>query len=85
MHTVICLRLRDGRSIPFGSAQERDSAELMRVNLLGWLAKGSTLTIANAKGELEDITPHRVLAIDLVDPMTEATGLPRPSAPRESR
>jgi hypothetical protein len=71
MSTSVFLKLKDGRAIPFGSSGDAVAAARMKSDLEDWLEHGSTLTVANAKGELEDITPRRVVAIDVIASTTD--------------
>jgi hypothetical protein len=67
MGTSVYLKLKDGSSFPIGADHEKDEAERVKAELEQWLTSGTTLTIANAKGQLEEVTPRRVLAIDLIE------------------
>jgi hypothetical protein len=67
MSTSIFLKLKDGTTLPIGTDHEKDEAERVKAELEHWLTSGTTLTITNAKGQLEEVTPRRVQAIDLVE------------------
>jgi hypothetical protein len=67
MSTSVHLKLKDGRILHVGSDHEKDEAERVKSELEQWLTCGTTLTLTDAKGHLEEVTPRRVLAIDLVD------------------
>jgi hypothetical protein len=67
MSTTIHLKLRDGRIVPVGCDHEKIEAERLKAELEQWLVSGTTLTITNARGQLEEVTPRGVARIELID------------------
>ncbi len=67
MSTVIYLKLKDGRILPVGSDHDKNEAERLMAELEQWLTNGTTLTLANARGQLEEVTPRRVATIGFIE------------------
>ena len=65
--TSVFLRLKDGRSIALKEEAEQAAALQVKAHFEQWLVDGMTLSVANGKGAVEDITPTSVVAIDVVE------------------
>lgn len=65
--TSVILRLKDGRSIALKEETERAAAIFIKAHFEQWLRDGMTLSVANAQGRVEEITPRHVMAIEAVD------------------
>lgn len=66
MGTKVILRLKDGRSLQLGRASDPAAADQVRADVQRWLDASVTLSVANAKGQLEDITPRSVISVETV-------------------
>jgi CheY-like chemotaxis protein len=65
--TSIFLKLDDGRCIALKEGAEPTAAAQLKTQLEQLIKGGMTLSVANVRGQIEDIVPTRVLAIDSVD------------------
>jgi hypothetical protein len=66
MGTKVILRLKDGRSLQLGRASDSTAAARVKADIERWLDAAVTLSVANAKGEIEDITPRSVISVETV-------------------
>jgi hypothetical protein len=67
MSTSVYLKLTDGRSLPLKEGAQQAVAAIIKEHFERWIKAGMTLSVANAHGEVEEITPRRVLAIEVVE------------------
>jgi hypothetical protein len=67
MGSSVYLKLRDGRVVPLLSGADERAALAMKGHLDSWMASGHTLSVANAHGQVDDITPRSVRAIEIVE------------------
>jgi len=67
MSTTVFLRLKDGRRIQFARAHDTASAQKVRTGVEGWIADGMTLSLANSRGEIEDVAAKSIVAIELME------------------
>ena len=58
----------------FGSVHDAAGAEQVKVEVEHCIAKGITLTVANAYGGSEDFAPASVVAVELVHEPTPTKG-----------
>jgi hypothetical protein len=70
MATAVFLKLQHGRRVRFGSARDAAGAAQVKADVERWIAKGITLTVANAHGGAEDVLPNSVVAVELVQEPT---------------
>ena len=81
MATTVVLRLRDGRRVLFHRTRDPGKAERWKSDLEQWIEAGMTVSIANARGELEDLVPSTISAIEIVDEPTPTTSSVRQPQP----
>jgi hypothetical protein len=67
MGTSVYLKLKDGRSLPLKEGADSASAAVVKAHFEEWLRNGITLSVTDAQGKVEDITPRRVVAIEMID------------------
>jgi hypothetical protein len=67
MGTSVYIRLKDGRSLPLKEGADSASAAVLKAHFEEWLRNGITLSVTDAQGRVEDITPRRVVAIEAID------------------
>ena len=67
MGSSVYLKLRNGRVVPLLSGAEKRAALSMKDHLDSWVTDGQTLSVTNAHGRVEDITPRSVEAIEIVE------------------
>jgi hypothetical protein len=76
MATAVFLRLRDGRTVRFGHARDAASAAKVKNDVETWVSAGITLSVANARGTIEDVTPSSVEIVELCSEPTPMLGSP---------
>jgi hypothetical protein len=63
--TSVYLKLKDGSSVRIAKARDAAMADKIRLQVAQWLKAGTTISATNAHGGSVEITPTRVIAIDV--------------------
>jgi hypothetical protein len=67
MGSSVYLKMKDGRRVPMLADTDRQAADALKADLERWVQQGQTLSVTHASGEVEDLTPRGVQAIEVVE------------------
>ncbi len=75
MGSSVYLKLKNGRMVSLLSGADKRAALAMKDHLDTWVTRGQTLSVANANGQVDEVTPRSVQAIEVVDEPPKQTDL----------
>ncbi|HEX3134079.1 MAG TPA: hypothetical protein VHX44_10920 [Planctomycetota bacterium] len=67
MGSSVYLKLKNGRTVSLLTDADKAKADAMKSELDKWVQRGQTLSVTHASGTVEDVTPHGVHVIEVVE------------------